>query len=158
MAHETTYHVFPTDCDVFGHVNHATMITLLEHARWALIEPHISLATLTSGDVWAVVRHVDIGYTAQSLPGDDLIIRSGLLSLGRTSYTIRQTVRKAGSGVSVAQGLMTLVFGFLGLMVAVPLTAAILVPIKMLYVRDVVGDDMPLMSNGDEDDGDDDDD
>ena len=58
----------------------------------------------------------------------------------------------------VAQGLMTLVFGFLGLMVAVPLTAAILVPIKMLYVRDVVGDEMPLMSNGDEDDGDDDED
>jgi predicted PurR-regulated permease PerM len=57
----------------------------------------------------------------------------------------------------VAQGLMTLVFGFLGLMVAVPLTAAILVPIKMLYVRDVVGDEMPLMSNGD-DDGDDEDD
>ena len=54
----------------------------------------------------------------------------------------------------VAQGLMTLVFGFLGLMVAVPLTAAILVPIKMLYVRDVVGDEMPLMSDDDEDDDD----
>ena len=58
----------------------------------------------------------------------------------------------------VAQGLMTLVFGFLGLMVAVPLTAALLVPIKMLYVRDIVGDEMPLMSNGEEDDGDEDDD
>jgi predicted PurR-regulated permease PerM len=57
----------------------------------------------------------------------------------------------------VAQALMTLVFGFLGLMVAVPLTAAIMVPIKMLYVRDVVGDDMPLMSDGDEDDDEDDD-
>ena len=44
----------------------------------------------------------------------------------------------------VAQGLMTLVFGFLGLMVAVPLTAAVLVPIKLLYVRDVVGDDMTV--------------
>ena len=108
MSHETTYHVFPTDCDVFGHVNHATMITLLEHARWALIEPYISLATLTRGDVWAVVRHVDVGYTAQSLPGDELIIRSGMLSLGRTSYTLRQTVRKSGTGVAVAEA--TIVF------------------------------------------------
>ncbi|MGZ8376912.1 MAG: AI-2E family transporter [Gemmatirosa sp.] len=59
----------------------------------------------------------------------------------------------------VAQALMTLVFGFLGLMVAVPLTAAIMVPIKMLYVRDVVGDDMPLMSDnsGDDDEEDEDD-
>ncbi len=57
----------------------------------------------------------------------------------------------------VAQALMTLVFGFLGLMVAVPITAAILVPIKMLYVRDIVGDDVPLMSDGSEDDDEDDD-
>ncbi len=40
----------------------------------------------------------------------------------------------------IAQALMTIVFGFLGLMVAVPLTAAAFVPIKMLYVQDVVGD------------------
>jgi predicted PurR-regulated permease PerM len=39
----------------------------------------------------------------------------------------------------VAQAVMTLVFGFLGLMVAVPLTAAILVPIKLLYVEDAHG-------------------
>jgi predicted PurR-regulated permease PerM len=52
----------------------------------------------------------------------------------------------------VAQALMTLVFGFIGLMVAVPLTAAVLVPIKMLYVRDTIGDDVDLMSNGDDED------
>ena len=50
----------------------------------------------------------------------------------------------------VAQALMTLVFGFLGLMVAVPLTAAVLVPIKMLYVQDVVGDDLTLRDDDDE--------
>jgi hypothetical protein len=36
----------------------------------------------------------------------------------------------------VAQTLMTLVFGFLGLMVAVPLTAAILVPLRMVAERE----------------------
>lgn len=36
----------------------------------------------------------------------------------------------------VAQTLMTLVFGFLGLMVAVPLTAAVLVPIRMMADRE----------------------
>jgi predicted PurR-regulated permease PerM len=58
----------------------------------------------------------------------------------------------------VAQALMTLVFGFLGLMVAVPLTAAVMVPIKMLYVQDVVGDQVPLMSTGEAEDEDDEDD
>jgi predicted PurR-regulated permease PerM len=54
----------------------------------------------------------------------------------------------------VAQALMTLVFGFLGLMVAVPLTAAVLVPIKLLWVRDTIGDDIDVRD--DEDDEDDD--
>jgi hypothetical protein len=36
----------------------------------------------------------------------------------------------------VAQTLMTLVFGFLGLLVAVPLTAAILVPLRMVAERE----------------------
>jgi predicted PurR-regulated permease PerM len=40
----------------------------------------------------------------------------------------------------LAQALMALVFGFLGLMVAVPLLAAIMVAVKMLYVEGVVGD------------------
>jgi predicted PurR-regulated permease PerM len=42
------------------------------------------------------------------------------------------------------QGVMSLVFGFLGLLVAVPMLAAVIVPVKMLYVRDVVGDPVKL--------------
>ncbi len=42
----------------------------------------------------------------------------------------------------LGQALFTLLFGFLGLMVAVPAIAAIVVVVQMLYVEDVVGDDM----------------
>src|SRR5688572_30183640 len=45
----------------------------------------------------------------------------------------------------VSQALMALLFGFLGLMVAVPLLCAIMVPVKMLYVEGVVGDDMAVL-------------
>ena len=45
----------------------------------------------------------------------------------------------------VSQALMAMVFGFLGLMVAVPLVAAIIVPVKMLYVEGVVGDDVAVL-------------
>ncbi len=40
----------------------------------------------------------------------------------------------------LSQALMALMFGFLGLMVAVPLLAATLVAVKMLYVENVVGE------------------
>jgi predicted PurR-regulated permease PerM len=42
----------------------------------------------------------------------------------------------------LSQAMMGVVFGFLGLLVAVPLVAAVLTAIKMLYVNDVMGDDL----------------
>jgi predicted PurR-regulated permease PerM len=50
----------------------------------------------------------------------------------------------------LAQALATLVFGFLGLMVAVPLMAATMVAVKMIYVEDVVGDDLDVLDAGDD--------
>jgi predicted PurR-regulated permease PerM len=46
----------------------------------------------------------------------------------------------------LAQALMTLLFGFLGLMVAVPFVAAVMVAVKMLYVERVVGDDVAVVT------------
>lgn len=46
----------------------------------------------------------------------------------------------------LAQALFTLLFGFLGLMVAVPALAATMVAVKMLYVERVVGDDVAVVS------------
>ncbi|MHB1225557.1 MAG: AI-2E family transporter [Gemmatimonadaceae bacterium] len=50
----------------------------------------------------------------------------------------------------LAQALMALVFGFLGLLVAVPLLAASMVAVKMLYVEGVVGDDIEVFDAGDQ--------
>lgn len=50
----------------------------------------------------------------------------------------------------VTQGLMALLFGFLGLMIAVPLLAAVMVPVKMLYVEDALGDDIGVRDEGDD--------
>lgn len=44
----------------------------------------------------------------------------------------------------LVQAIMAVVFGFIGLIVAVPLMATAMVPIKMLYVEGVVGDPMTL--------------
>jgi predicted PurR-regulated permease PerM len=44
----------------------------------------------------------------------------------------------------LGQALFALVFGFLGLLLAVPLLATVMIPVKMLYVRDVVGDEVSV--------------
>jgi YbgC/YbaW family acyl-CoA thioester hydrolase len=101
---EVVFHIYPADCDMLGHVNHATMLSFLERARWELLERQDvgGVRDFASVPVWSVVRHVDIDYFAQSLPGDDLAIRSGLLAVKNTSYIVKQDVRKAGTDVTVA--------------------------------------------------------
>jgi predicted PurR-regulated permease PerM len=48
----------------------------------------------------------------------------------------------------VWQAAMALVFGIVGLLIAVPLLGAVMVPIKLLYVEDVVGDEVALPGGG----------
>lgn len=48
----------------------------------------------------------------------------------------------------LAQAVMALVFGFIGLLIAVPLLGTIMVPVKLLYVQDVVGDEVALPGDG----------
>ena len=73
---EVTFHIYPTDCDMLGHLNHATMLNFLERARWALLEPQIDVRSWNKQPAYSVVRHVDIGYLAQSLPGEDLVVNT----------------------------------------------------------------------------------
>jgi predicted PurR-regulated permease PerM len=49
----------------------------------------------------------------------------------------------------LGQGLFSIALGFLGLLLAVPLMATVMVPVKMLYVRDVVGDDVSVPGQDD---------
>ena len=106
---EVTFHIYPTDCDMLGHLNHATMLNFLERARWALLESQVNVREWARQPVYSVVRHVDIGYLAQSLPGEDIVIRSGLLAVRRTSYIIKQEARKVGSGILVAEASIVFV-------------------------------------------------
>jgi predicted PurR-regulated permease PerM len=45
----------------------------------------------------------------------------------------------------IGQALMAVIFGFLGVVTAVPLIAGAMVPIKMLYVEGVVGDEVAVL-------------
>ena len=90
MPDELKIHIYPGDCDSAGHVNHAVMLTLLERARWAALEKRLSFADYVRRAQWAVVRHVEADYSMPALPGDDFIIRTGLLAIGKTSFTVRQ--------------------------------------------------------------------
>ena len=100
MTEALKIHIYPSDCDSVGHVNHAHMLTLLERARWQALEHQMSYEEYMKSNLWAVVRKVEASYQAQTFPGDDLSIRTGLLSVGNTSFVVRQDVRNQ-RGVTV---------------------------------------------------------
>jgi YbgC/YbaW family acyl-CoA thioester hydrolase len=69
------------------------MLTLLERARWSALERHMSYDAYMKSSLWAVVRKVEASYQAQTFPGDDISIRTGMTSVGNTSFIVRQEVR-----------------------------------------------------------------
>ncbi len=91
MSDKLTIHIYPSDCDSAGHVNHAYMLTLLERARWAALEKHLPFADYIRRNQWAVVRHIEASYSTSAMPGDDFNITTGLVSIGNTSFSVRQT-------------------------------------------------------------------
>ena len=99
--------------------------------------PAVAMAFLDSPDKALAVA---IAYGAIQFLENHLLIP--LLMKGGVNLPPALTV--------VSQALMAMLFGFLGLMVAVPLLAAIMVPVKMLYVEGVVGDDMEVLPEEEE--------
>jgi YbgC/YbaW family acyl-CoA thioester hydrolase len=99
MADEFRIHIYPGDCDTAGHVNHAVMLRLLERARWAAIESQLSFADYIRRSQWAVVRHIEATYSTPSLPGDEFIVRTGIESIGNTSFVVRQVARNQRDAV-----------------------------------------------------------
>jgi len=67
-------------------------------------------------------------------------------------FLMREGVDLPPALTIIAQALMALIFGFLGLLCAVPLLAATMVAVKMLYVQDVVGEPIEVFEDMDDDD------
>ena len=67
-------------------------------------------------------------------------------------FLMREGVNLPPALTIIAQALMALIFGFLGLLCAVPALAATMVAVKMLYVQDVVGEPVEVFEDLDDDD------
>ena len=93
--------------------------------------PAVGMALLDSPEK---ALYVVIAYTAiQQLEG--LVLQPLLMKEGLEIPPVLTIL---------SQGLFSILFGFLGLLLAVPLVASVMIPVKMLYVRDVVGDEVSV--------------
>lgn len=79
--------------DGFGHVNHARYLEFLEEARWSYCEENGIMERLFSArHVSHATVGITINYRRSAVPGDTLLIITGVSKKGQRSYTMGQRI------------------------------------------------------------------
>src|SRR4026208_221565 len=94
--------VYPDDCDAFGHLNQAAFLRVFERARWDVLGRGPGMDVFGRHAAGPAVRKTVIDYLAPAFPGDILRVHQALVHHGRTSFTMRQTARRASDGPLLA--------------------------------------------------------
>ena len=95
--------VYPYDCDAFGHLNQAALLTLLERARWDALARGPGMDLFDRNGVWPAARRAVIEYKAGAYPRDVLRIETAVAHRGTTSMTLRHVVRRVADDTLIAE-------------------------------------------------------
>jgi pimeloyl-ACP methyl ester carboxylesterase/acyl-CoA thioesterase FadM len=85
--------VYPDDCDRAGRLTEAALFRLLDRARWDQLGRAESAATVGRPPASLAPRKATVDIHAPATAGDRLRVDTTLVSTGRTSLTLRHTIR-----------------------------------------------------------------
>jgi len=94
--------------DMFGHVNNARYLELLEEGRWAFFDGNPRFFYRLKGVTFLVVN-ININYRAAATLGDVLEVRTGIAKVGNTSGVMHQEIFNKDSGKLIADADVTFV-------------------------------------------------
>jgi acyl-CoA thioester hydrolase len=98
-VHETRVQTRWTDFDALGHITHAAYPVYLDEARDAVLSSTVGPFTEFA---W-VIAHVSIDYKREIVQGArEVVVRSRVAEVGRTSITFEQDVLGPGGEVAAA--------------------------------------------------------
>src|SRR5207245_542169 len=98
--------VYPYECDAYGHLNQAALLTLLERARWDALARGPGMDLFDRNGVWPAVRKATIEYRAPAFARDLLRVETTVAGRG-ASCTAFRSIGRCGDTSS----LRCLVFG-----------------------------------------------
>jgi YbgC/YbaW family acyl-CoA thioester hydrolase len=93
--------VTPADCDLQGRVAQPQFLSLFDRARWEAFATGPGVEVFSRQGASAVVRKATLEYSAPARAGMRLRFAITLTHLGRTSFTLQQTARRADDAASV---------------------------------------------------------
>jgi acyl-CoA thioester hydrolase len=94
------------DVDMQGHVNNAAMVVILQEAR-----AHFNFAAGLRDHLAGLrmmVASLGVEYTGENHYPDAVTIGTGVLAIGRTSFTLGQVARQNGRSTVYAQAVLVL--------------------------------------------------
>jgi acyl-CoA thioester hydrolase len=94
------------DCDAMGHVNHAVYFTYFEQCRLTFWREQTGAS---SPHARIIIARAECDYRAPAHFGDELEVRLAVGAIGRSSFTLRYEIAKAGDGPVVAVGSTVMV-------------------------------------------------
>ena len=104
MEHRYPLTVRFNECDMYAHVNHATYLSYLEHARvdW-LEQAGMPLSQLTASGYYLYIVKITIEYKRPALFSDRLEVVSSTSKKSRIGGVFHQRVTREGEVVADAQ-------------------------------------------------------
>jgi 3-oxoadipate enol-lactonase len=101
--------VYPYECDAFGHLNQAALLTLLERARWDALARGPGMDLFDRNGIWPAVRKATIEYMAPVFARDLVRVEISVMNRGTTSFTLHHVVRRASDDTLAAEADMVFV-------------------------------------------------
>lgn len=109
MIHNHEIKVRGFHTDMFGHVNNARYLELLEEARWELLEQHMNYNKWAEMGTAFIVVNINISYRNPAKLGDILEIQSSIEKLGGKSGIVHQEIYLKGKEHKVVDADVTFV-------------------------------------------------
>lgn len=78
--------------DLYGHVNNARYLEMLEEARWSHYEGRVDYDVFKENGWAFVIVNININYRKPAVPGDTVRIETHYKAHGSRSMTLHQTV------------------------------------------------------------------
>ncbi len=95
--------------DLYGHVNNARYLELLEEARWRLLDDGPAFDRWSNRGLAFNVVNININYRRPATLGQVLLIRTSVEKIGGKSATLSQVVSVKEDDSVVADALVTFV-------------------------------------------------
>lgn len=89
FRHELPVQIRFNDVDVIGHVNNSVLLSYFDLGKVSFFEA-MGYKGVRSGDVDLVIVHVDVDYMIPVFMGDDIVVRTKVLSVGNKSVKLVQ--------------------------------------------------------------------